>query len=93
MPKNQPGPEREDDRRIISGIVHVHTSGWRIEAMFCHLKGLPPRRHPLRQARPQLRLGGRARRRHRLLVLTRKAVPRHECLQRAESGQLPMVSF
>ncbi len=21
MPKNQPGPEREDDRRIISGIV------------------------------------------------------------------------
>lgn len=29
MPKNQPGPEREDDRRIISGILHVLTSGCR----------------------------------------------------------------
>jgi transposase len=31
MPRNQPGPEREDDRRIISGILHVLTSGclWR----------------------------------------------------------------
>ncbi|GJD71542.1 hypothetical protein MMMDOFMJ_4504 [Methylobacterium gnaphalii] len=27
MPKNQPGPERKDDRQIISGIVHVLTSG------------------------------------------------------------------
>ncbi len=29
MPKNQPGPEREDDRRIISGILHVLISGCR----------------------------------------------------------------
>lgn len=29
MPKNQPGPERRDDRQIISGIVHVLTSGCR----------------------------------------------------------------
>ncbi len=29
MPKNQPGPERKDDRQIISGIVHVLTSGCR----------------------------------------------------------------
>src|SRR3978361_2082378 len=29
MPKNQPGPERKDDRRIISGILHVLTSGCR----------------------------------------------------------------
>ena len=29
MPRNQPGPEREDDRRIISGILHVLTSGCR----------------------------------------------------------------
>ena len=29
MPRNQPGPEREDDRRIISGIPHVLTSGCR----------------------------------------------------------------
>ena len=27
MPCNQPGPERVDDRRIISGILHVLTSG------------------------------------------------------------------
>ena len=29
MPKNQPSPERADDRRIISGILHVLTSGCR----------------------------------------------------------------
>ena len=29
MPVNQPGPERKDDRRIISGILHVLTSGCR----------------------------------------------------------------
>ena len=29
MPRNQPGPEREDDRRIISGILHVLTCGCR----------------------------------------------------------------
>src|SRR5919202_1158336 len=29
MPKNQPGPERKDDRQIISGILHVVTSGCR----------------------------------------------------------------
>jgi len=29
MPRNQPGPEREDDRRIISGILHILTSGCR----------------------------------------------------------------
>ncbi|WP_238178953.1 transposase, partial [Methylobacterium oxalidis] len=23
MPKDQPGPERKDDRQIISGILHV----------------------------------------------------------------------
>jgi hypothetical protein len=32
-------------------------------------QGLPARRHPLRQARQQLRLGRRPRRRRRLLVL------------------------
>ena len=29
MPRNQPGPERQDDRRIISGILHVLTAGCR----------------------------------------------------------------
>ncbi len=29
LPKNQPGARREDDRRIISGIVHVLKSGCR----------------------------------------------------------------
>jgi transposase len=29
MPKNQPGPERKDDRMILSGILHVLTSGCR----------------------------------------------------------------
>ena len=29
MPRNQPGPERKDDRQVISGIVHVLTSGCR----------------------------------------------------------------
>jgi len=23
LPTNQPGPEREDDRRVLSGIMHV----------------------------------------------------------------------
>ena len=29
MPKNQPGPRRVDDRRVISGIIHVLKSGCR----------------------------------------------------------------
>ena len=29
MPRNQPGPERKEDRRVISGILHVLTSGCR----------------------------------------------------------------
>jgi transposase len=29
MPKNQPGPERNDNRQVISGILHVLTSGCR----------------------------------------------------------------
>ncbi len=29
MPKDQPGPARKDDRQIISGILHVLTSGCR----------------------------------------------------------------
>ncbi|WP_339164093.1 IS5 family transposase [Methylobacterium bullatum] len=29
MPVNQPGPERKDDRKIISGMLHVLTSGCR----------------------------------------------------------------
>lgn len=29
LPKNQPGARREDDRRIISGILHVLKSGCR----------------------------------------------------------------
>lgn len=29
MPRNQPGPERKDDRQIISGILHVITAGCR----------------------------------------------------------------
>jgi transposase len=29
MPRNQPGPERKEDRRIISGILHVLTCGCR----------------------------------------------------------------
>ncbi len=29
MPKDQPGPERKDDRQITSGIVHVLVSGCR----------------------------------------------------------------
>jgi transposase len=29
LPVNQPGPERKDDRRILSGIMHVLKSGCR----------------------------------------------------------------
>ncbi|MFC6776920.1 IS5 family transposase [Methylobacterium gregans] len=29
LPRNQPGPERKDDRRIISGILHVISAGCR----------------------------------------------------------------
>ena len=29
MPKNQPGPERKDDRQIISGILHMLRTGGR----------------------------------------------------------------
>ena len=29
LPGNQPGPERKDDRRILSGIMHVQRSGCR----------------------------------------------------------------
>ena len=29
LPSNQPGPERKDDRRILSGIMHVQKVGCR----------------------------------------------------------------
>ncbi len=29
MPRNQPGPERNDDRQVISGIIHVVKTGCR----------------------------------------------------------------
>lgn len=29
IPKDQPGPDRKDVRQIISGILHVLTSGFR----------------------------------------------------------------
>ena len=29
LPRNQPGPERKDDRRILSGIMHVQKVGCR----------------------------------------------------------------
>src|SRR5829696_9658316 len=29
MPKDQPGPERKEDRQVLSGILHVLTSGCR----------------------------------------------------------------
>ncbi len=29
LPKNRPGPQRVDDRRVISGILHVLRSGCR----------------------------------------------------------------
>ena len=29
MPENQPGPERKDDRQVISGIIHVVKTGCR----------------------------------------------------------------
>ena len=29
MPRHQPGPERKEDRQVISGILHVLTSGCR----------------------------------------------------------------
>ena len=35
LPKNQPGPERRDDRQVISGILHVLTSG-------CRWRDCPP---------------------------------------------------
>ena len=33
LPKNQPGARRVDDRRVISGIVHVLKSGCRCQAL------------------------------------------------------------
>ncbi len=39
LPKNRPGPRRVDDRRIISGILHVLKSG-------CRWKDCPPEYGP-----------------------------------------------
>jgi transposase len=39
LPKNQPGARRVDDRRIISGIIHVLRSG-------CRWKDCPPEYGP-----------------------------------------------
>lgn len=39
LPKNKPGPRRVDDRRIISGIIHVLKSG-------CRWKDCPPEYGP-----------------------------------------------
>src|ERR1700684_2609186 len=39
LPRNQPGPARKDDRRILSGIMHVQRSG-------CRWKDCPPEYGP-----------------------------------------------
>ena len=39
LPTNQPGPERKDDRRILSGIMHVQRIG-------CRWKDCPPEYGP-----------------------------------------------
>ena len=39
LPRNQPGPERHDDRRILSGIMHVLKVG-------CRWKDSPPQYGP-----------------------------------------------
>ena len=39
LPSNQPGPARKDDRRILSGIMHVQRSG-------CRWKDCPPEYGP-----------------------------------------------
>ena len=39
LPTNQPGPERHDDRRILSGIMHVQKVG-------CRWKDCPPEYGP-----------------------------------------------
>lgn len=40
MPTNQPGARRVDDRRVVSGIVHMlrYKERWRAEAVSCRLK-------------------------------------------------------
>jgi transposase len=38
LPKNRPGPQRVDDRRVISGIVHVLRSGCRWKDCPCRLR-------------------------------------------------------
>lgn len=42
LPKNQPGARRVDDRRVISGIVHVLKSG-------CRWRMLARRKAPIRR--------------------------------------------
>ena len=39
LPSNQPGPERHDDRRILSGIMHVQKVG-------CRWQDCPPEYGP-----------------------------------------------
>jgi transposase len=49
--------------------ISVVIPGTRARKRKIRLDKLPPHRHPLRQARSQLRLGSCPRRRHRVLVL------------------------
>ena len=42
MPKDQPGPERKDYRQIISGILHMLTSGRRWRYCPAAYHGLQP---------------------------------------------------
>ncbi len=52
MSRNQPGPERKDDRRVISGILHILTSG-------CRWRERPSDYGPRTTAGPGVAPGGR----------------------------------
>lgn len=58
LPRNQPGARRVDDRRVLSGIIHVLRSGcrwwWRLPACLWSLH------HRLQSLEPMVRAQGLA---------------------------------
>ena len=56
LPKNQPGARRVDDRRVISGIVHILKSGCRWKGLPGQLRPAHDHLQPLQSVEPSRRL-------------------------------------
>ncbi|MBB6262390.1 transposase [Paenochrobactrum gallinarii] len=80
LPKNQPGARRDDDRRVISGILHALKVG-------CRWRAVPAEYGPANRLQPISPLGTRQKRGRGRMRLARRAVE-----EQAKSIAWPIIA-